>query len=70
MAHCTGCGLWLRESELFCGICGLEKRRCSGKNGEPREYRGYPSQTHSRSPLSASHLFRKSDATTQARAQN
>ena len=25
MAHCTGWGLWLRESELFCGICGLKR---------------------------------------------
>ena len=32
MAHCTGCGLWLRESELFCGICGLKRAV-----GEPRD---------------------------------
>ena len=25
MAHCSGCGIWLRETEPFCGICGLER---------------------------------------------
>jgi hypothetical protein len=46
MAHCTGCGLWLRESEPFCGICGL--KRAVGVAGDRPE----PDLTEALAPLS------------------
>ena len=51
MAHCTGCGLWLREEDRFCGVCGTVRSHAVA--GEVRASPTHRSKRGVREPSSS-----------------